>query len=87
MRLERRIREGAERNAAFLEPNVERSFSTVVRDARRRRRVRLTLSSLVTMSLIATATVLGPGILDGMRNHPHASDGDPTDAGRDAEPH
>ena len=67
MRLERRIREGAERNAAVLEPNVEESLSTVVRQARRRRRVRLTLSSLVTMSLIATAIVFGPGILDGLR--------------------
>ena len=67
MRLERRIREGAERNAAVLEPNVEGSFSTVVREARRRRRVRLTFSSLVTMSLIAAAIVVGPGILDGMR--------------------
>ncbi len=68
MRLERRIREGAERNAAVLEPNVEGSFSTVVRQARRRRRVRLTLSSLVTISLVATAIVVGPGILDGLRN-------------------
>lgn len=68
MRLERRIREGAERNAAFLQPNVEGSFSAVVRSARRRRRVRLTLSSFVTMSLIATATAFGPGILDGMRD-------------------
>jgi len=68
MRLERRIREGAERNAAVLEPNVERSFSTVVLQTRRRRRVRLTLSSLVTISLVATAIVVGPGILDGLRN-------------------
>ena len=70
MRLERRIREGAERNAAVLEPNVEGSFSTVVREARRRRRVRLTLSSLVTMSLIAAAIVVGPGILDGLASNP-----------------
>lgn len=68
MRLERRIREGAERNAAVLEPNVERSFSNVVRQARRRRRIRLTLSSLVTISLVATVIVVGPGILDVLRN-------------------
>jgi len=67
MRLERRIREGAELNASILEPNVDASFLTVVRQARRRRRLRLTLSSFVTVSLIATAIVYGPGILDGLR--------------------
>ena len=86
MRLERRIREGAERNAAVLEPNVEGSLSTVVRQARRRRRLRLTLSSLVTISLVATAIVFGPGILDGLRVHPNPAMADPTDAGRDADP-
>jgi hypothetical protein len=67
MPLERRIREGADRNAAILQPNVEGSFSTVVREARRRRRLRLILSSLVTISFVATAIVFGPGILEGLR--------------------
>ena len=75
MRLERRIREGAERNAAVFEPNVEGSLSTVVRQARRRRRVRLTLSSLVTISLVATAIVIRAGDTGRARQFSGPNDG------------
>ena len=60
--------EGAERNAAVLELNVERSSPTSSVEARRRRRIRLTLSSLVPISLVATVIVVGPEILDVLRN-------------------
>ena len=67
MRLERRIREGTERNAGVLEPDIERSFSTVVREVRRRRRVRWALSTVVAVTVVAAAIVLAPGVLDILR--------------------
>jgi len=67
MRLERRIREGAERNAGVLEPDVDGSLSAVVRQVRRRRRIRRTLSTAIAIPVVASAIVLGPGFLDAVR--------------------
>ena len=67
MPLERRIREGAERNAGVLEPDVDGSFSTVVREVRRRRRIRRTLSTVVAITVVAAVIVVAPGALDAVR--------------------
>ena len=67
MRLERRIREGTERNAGVLESDVEGSFSTVVREARRRRRIRWAFSTVVAVTVVSAAIVLAPGVLDALR--------------------
>jgi hypothetical protein len=67
MRLERRIREGTQRNAGVVEPDVDGSLSTVVREVRRRRWIHRTSSTVVAIALVAAAIVLGPGVLDAVR--------------------
>ena len=67
MRLERRIREGTDRNAASVDPDVEGALSTVVRTVRRRRRIHRTFTTAVAIAAVAVAIVLGPGALDAVR--------------------
>lgn len=64
MPVERRIREGAHRNAGVLDPDVDRALETVVRRARRRSAVRRSLTAAVTVPAIVTAIVFGPRLLD-----------------------
>ena len=67
MRLERRIREGTDRNAGSVDPDVEGSLSTVVRTVKHRRRIHRTLTTVVAIAAVAAAIVLGPGALEAVR--------------------
>ena len=66
MRLERRIREGAERNTAVLQPDVERSLAAVVHEARRRRRIRRGFFAAIVLPAVVAGVVLGPDVLGGI---------------------
>jgi len=64
MRVERRIREGTERNAAVLDPDVERSLERVVRRTRRRVLVHRMLTAAVTIPTVMLAVVFGPRVFE-----------------------
>jgi len=69
--VERRIREGTQRNAAVLDPDVDRALGVVVRRARRRVLVRRSLTAAVSVPAVVIAIVLGPRLLDvGERSGP-----------------
>jgi hypothetical protein len=67
MPVERRIREGTERNAAVLDPDVERFLGSVVRRSRRRVVVRRALAAAITVPALIVAIVAGPRLLEANR--------------------
>jgi hypothetical protein len=67
MPIERRIREGAERNAGVLDPDVDRFLDMVVHRSRRRQVIRRSLTAVVSTAAVMFAFVLGPSVLDGIR--------------------
>lgn len=64
MPVERRIREGMQRNADVLHPDVDRALASVVRRTRRRSLVRRSLTAAVTVPAVVIAIVFGPRVLD-----------------------
>lgn len=64
MPVERRIREGAERNAGMLDPDVDRVLDTVVRRTRRRAVVHRSLTAAVAIPAVVLALVFGPHLLE-----------------------
>lgn len=67
MPIERRIREGAERNAGVLDPDVDRFLDSVVHRTRRRAVIRRSLTATASVAAVMAAIVLGPSVLDGIR--------------------
>ena len=67
MPVERRIREGAHRNAGVLDPDVDRFLGSVVRRTRRRTVVRRSLTAAVAIPTVVMAIALGPHVLDAVR--------------------
>ena len=80
MPIERRIREGAERNAGVLDPDVDRFLDSVVHKTHRRQVIRRSLTAAASVAAVALAVVLGPKSLtawatdgrDGARIRSHA---------------
>jgi hypothetical protein len=66
MPIERRIREGAERNAGVLDPDVDRFLDSVVLKTRRRHVIRRSLTAAASVAAVTLAVVLGPNVLDGI---------------------
>jgi hypothetical protein len=67
MPVERRIREGAERNAGVLHPDVDRFLDSVVQRTRRRHVVRRSLTAAASVAAMVAAVMLGPSVLEGIR--------------------
>ncbi len=67
MPVERRIREGAERNAGVLEPDVERFLGSVVRRSHRRVAVRRALTAVIVIPALIIAVGSGTRLLDTVR--------------------
>ena len=67
MPVERRIREGAHRNADVLAPDVDAFLGSVVRKARRRTLLRRSLKAAVAVPAVMMAIALGPQVLDAVR--------------------
>lgn len=67
MPVERRIREGAERNAGVLDPDVDRFLESVVHRTRRRQAIRRSLTAAASVAAVVAAVVVGPSVLEGMR--------------------
>jgi hypothetical protein len=65
MPIERRIREGAERNAGVLDPDVDRFLDSVVQKTHRRQIVRRSLSAAACVAAMALAVAIGPALLRG----------------------
>jgi ferric-dicitrate binding protein FerR (iron transport regulator) len=68
MPIERRIREGAERNAGVLDPDVDRFLDSVVHQTRRRQVIHRSLIAAASAAAAVVAIVLGPSVLDGIGN-------------------
>jgi hypothetical protein len=68
MPIERRIREGAERNAGVLDPDVDGFLDSVVRRTRRRQVVRRSLTVVASIAAVVLAVVVGPSVLDDIRD-------------------
>jgi hypothetical protein len=68
MPVERRLREGMQRNADVLDPDIDRLLGSVV--ARTRRRVRVRRAAIGLAATVATIAViaLGPQALDAVRD-------------------
>jgi hypothetical protein len=65
MPIERRIRQGAERNAGVLDPDVDRFLDSVVHTTRRRQVVRRSLSAAACVAAVVLAVAIGPEVLSG----------------------
>jgi len=63
--IERRIRQGAERNAGVLDPDVNRFLDSVVHKTRRRQVVHRSLSAAACVAAVVFAVAIGPGVLRG----------------------
>jgi hypothetical protein len=63
--IERRIRQGAERNAGVLDPDVDRFLDSVVHKTRRRQVVRRSLSAAACVAAIVLAVAIEPDVLRG----------------------
>ncbi len=66
MPIERRIKQGAERNAGVLDPDVDRFLDSVVHKTRRRQVMRRSLTAAASVATVVLAIVLGPSVLDGI---------------------
>ena len=66
MPIERRIREGAERNAGVLDPDVNRFLDSVVLKTRRRQVIHRSLTAVASVAAVVVAIVIGPSVLDGI---------------------
>lgn len=66
MPVERRIKEGTERNAGVLDPDVSRFLDSVVHKTRRRLAIRRSLSVAAMGAGVVVAIVLGPNVLSGI---------------------
>ena len=66
MPIERRIRQGAERNAGVLDPDVDRFLDSVVHKTRRRQVVRRSLSAAASVAAVVLVVALGPSVLHGI---------------------
>jgi hypothetical protein len=67
MPIERRIREGAERNAGALDPDVDRFLDSVVHKTRRRQAIHRSFSAVAAVAAVVVAVAVGPNMLDGIR--------------------
>jgi hypothetical protein len=67
MPVERRIREGAERNAEVIDPDVDRVLDAVIRRTRRRMVVRRSLATVVAVPTVVLALILAPHLLETVR--------------------
>jgi hypothetical protein len=63
--IERRIRQGAERNAGVLDPDVDGFLDSVVRKTHRRQVVRRSLSAAACVAAVMLAVATGPDVLRG----------------------
>ena len=66
MPIERRIRQGAERNAGVLDPDVDRFLDSVVHKTRRRHVIRRSLTAAGAAAALVLIVFVGPGVLDGL---------------------
>jgi hypothetical protein len=66
MPIERRIREGAERNAGVLDPDVDRFLDSVVHKTRRRRVIHRSLTAAASAAAVVLVIAVGPSVLDGI---------------------
>lgn len=63
MPIERRIREGAHRNAGVLDPDVDRFLGSVVQKTRRRQVIHRSLTVAASAAVVVLAVVFGPSVL------------------------
>jgi hypothetical protein len=63
MPIERRIREGAHRNAGVLDPDVDRFLGSVVQKTRRRQVIHRSLTVAASAAVLVLAIVVGPSVL------------------------
>jgi hypothetical protein len=68
MPVERRIRQGAHRNADVLTPDVDAFLGSVVRRARRRTLLRRSLGAAVAIPVLALVIVAGPSAIQAIRD-------------------
>ena len=68
MPVERRIREGFERNADVLDPQVEAMLATIVSRTHRRVLVRRVSSAIAVTIVVVAVLALGPRALDALRS-------------------
>jgi hypothetical protein len=68
MPIERRIRQGAERNAGVLDPDVDRFLDSVLHRTRRRQVIHRSLTAAASVAVVVVAIVLGPSVLDGIKS-------------------
>ena len=66
MPIERRIRQGAERNAGVLDPDVDRFLDSVVHKTHRRQVVRRSLTAAASVAAVVLAVAIGPDVLGGI---------------------
>jgi hypothetical protein len=65
MPIERRIREGAQRNAGILDPDVDRFLDSVVEKTHRRQIVLRSVSAAACVAAVVLAVAIGPDVLRG----------------------
>ena len=63
MPIERRIRDGARRNADILDPDVDRFLGSVVRKTRRRQVIHRSLTVAASAVVLVLAVIVGPSVL------------------------
>ncbi len=73
MPIERRIRQGAERNAGVLDPDVDRFLDSVVHKTRRRQVVRRSLTAAASVAAVVLVVALGPSVLRGIEGTTNGS--------------
>ncbi len=73
MPIERRIRQGAERNAGVLDPDVDQFLDSVVHKTRRRQVVRRSLSAAASVAAVVFVVAVGPGVLHGIEGTTNGS--------------
>jgi len=62
MSVDDRLRIGLRRNAATIEPQVERALASVLRRTRRRRRIHRSVVAATSLALLVLAALVGPSL-------------------------
>ncbi len=73
MPIERRIRQGAERNAGVLDPDVDRFLDSVVHKTRRRQVVRRSLTAAASVAAMVLVVALGPSVVHSIEDTTNGS--------------
>ena len=78
MPVERRLRQGLERNAGVLDPDVARFLDTVVTRSRRRVRVRRVAATVAVAAAAVVVVAIGPRAIDAVRDLRQTQPAQPT---------